>query len=67
MNPEIMFYIALGKVTDLFKEADAWAWMIELAQTTLDENRYARNSLSYQAKAIVEFDREMDRLVKQYK
>ena len=67
MKIESMFYIALGTVVDLIEKADAWAGFIELAETTEDANLYARRALKYKAKAIVGFDREMDRLMKEYK
>jgi len=67
MKVESMYYIALGAVIDLIEKADAWASFIELAETTEDANRFARYALMYKAKAIVGFDREMDRLVKEYK
>ena len=67
MKIESMYYIALGTVVDEIEKADAWAGMVELAETTDEANRYARRSLKYKAKAIVGFDREMDRLVKEYK
>ena len=67
MKPETMFYIALGTVVGLIEKADAWAGFIDHAEDTDQENRYRRNSLRYKAQAIVGFDREMDRLVKEYK
>lgn len=67
MKPETMFYIAIGNTLDLIEKANAWASFIETAEDTAQENRYRRNALKYKAKAIVEFDREMDRLVKEAK
>jgi hypothetical protein len=67
MKLESMFYIALGTVVDLIEKADAWAGMVELAETPDEAKRYARRALKYKTKAIVGFDREMDRLVKEYK
>jgi hypothetical protein len=67
MKIESMFYIALGTVVDLIEKADAWAGLIELAEDTEQENRYRRRALKYKAQAIVGFDREMDRLVKEYR
>ena len=67
MKIETMFYIALGTVVDLIEKADAWAGFIDHAEDTEQENRYRRNALRYKAQAIVGFDREMDRLVKEYK
>jgi hypothetical protein len=67
MKIESMFYIALGTVVDLIEKTNFWAGMVELAETTDEANRYARRALKYKTKAIVGFDREMDRLVKEYK
>jgi hypothetical protein len=67
MKIESMYYIALGTVIDLIEKADSWASFIEFAESTEEANRYARRALKYKAKAIVGFDREMDRLVKEYK
>jgi hypothetical protein len=67
MKVESMFYIALGTVVDLIEKADSWASFVEFAESTEERNRYARRALKYKTKAIVGFDREMDRLVKEYK
>lgn len=67
MKIETMFYIALGTVIDLIEKSDAWKGFIELAETPEMAKRYARRSLKYKAMAVVGFDREMDRLVKEYK
>lgn len=67
MKIESMFYIALGTVVDLIEKADAWAGFVKLAESKEEANRYARRAIKYKAKAIVGFDREMDRLVKEYK
>ena len=67
MKIESMFYIALGTVVDLIEKADAWAGFVKLAETPEDAKRFARYALMYKAKAVVGFDREMDRLVKEYK
>ena len=67
MKIESMFYIALGTVVDLIEKADAYKGFVDLAADTEEANRYARRALKYKAKAIVGFDREMDRLVKEYK
>ena len=67
MKPETMFYIALGTVIDLIEKADCWASFIETAEDTVQENRCRRYSLKYKTKAIVDFDRMMDRLVKEAK
>jgi hypothetical protein len=67
MKVESMYYIALGAVIDLIEKADSWAAFVEFAESTEDANRFARYALMYKTKAIVGFDREMDRLVKEYK
>lgn len=67
MKIESMFYIALGTVVDLIEKADAWAGFIDLAEDKEQENRYRRHALSAKARYVVGFDREMDRLVKEYK
>jgi hypothetical protein len=67
MKIESMFYVAFGTVIDFIEKADFWAGCVELAETTEQRKLYARRALKYKAKAIVGFDREMDRLVKEYK
>lgn len=67
MKIDTMFYIALGTVVDLIGAADAWAGLIDLAEDTEQENRYRRRALKFKAQYVVGFDREMDRLVKEYK
>lgn len=67
MKIESMFYIALGTVVDEIEKSDAYVGFVDLAETTDERNRYARRALKYKTKAIVGFDREMDRLVKEYK
>jgi hypothetical protein len=67
MKIESMFYIALGTVVDEIEKSDAYASFVDLAETTDERNRYARRALKYKAQAVVGFDREMDRLVKEYK
>ena len=67
MKIDTMFYIALGTVIDLIEKSDLWKGLVDLAETTEEANLYARRALKYKAKAIVGFDREMDRLVKEYK
>ena len=65
MKPDTMFYIALGAVIGLVEKANFWTGCVDLAETTEQANLYARRALKYKTKAIVEFDREMDRLVKE--
>ena len=67
MKQETMFYIALGTVVDEIQKSDFYKSIIDLAETTRQANQYARWSLKYKAKAIVGFDRTMDRLVKELK
>ena len=67
MKIESMFYIALGTVVDEIQKADFYKSIVDLAESTDEGKRYARWALKYKAKAIVGFDREMDRLVKEYK
>jgi hypothetical protein len=67
MKIESMFYIALGTVVDMIEKADSYKAFVEFAESTAEANRYARRALKYKTKAIVGFDREMDRLVKEYK
>ena len=67
MKVETMFYIAIGNTLDLIEKANAWASFVESAEDTEMENRYRRRALKYKAHAVVEFDRTMDRLVKEYK
>jgi hypothetical protein len=66
MKADTMFYIALGTVVDLIEKSDAWKGFVETAEDTEMENRYRYRALKYKAHAIVGFDREMDRLVKEY-
>ncbi len=67
MKPETMFYIALGTVVDDIAASNAWAEYAATADGEEERKRSTRQSLKYKAKAIVKFDREMDRLVKDYK
>ena len=67
MKVETMFYIALGTVVDEIEKADAYKGFVELAETTDEADRYARRALKYKAQYVVGFDREMNRLVKEYK
>jgi hypothetical protein len=67
MNQETMYYIALGWADDEFRASDAWAEFARTADGEAERNRANRKSLKYKTWAIVAFDREMDRLVKEYK
>jgi hypothetical protein len=52
-------------VTELFVASIFYNDIIEIAESPIEAKRYARKSLYYKARAIVEFDRENDRSVKQ--
>jgi hypothetical protein len=67
MKAETMYYIALGWVDDDFRASDVWAALSQTADGEAERKRAARKSLKYKTWAIVGFDREMDRLVKEYK
>ena len=67
MKAETMYYIALGTVIDAFKASDVWAEFARTADGEAERIRGIRQSLRFKAHAIVGFDREMDRLVKEYK
>jgi hypothetical protein len=64
MKTEWMFYTALSRVTDLFKLADDWGSFI--AESKEESKFYARQALKYKTEAIVRYDREYDRLDKEY-
>ena len=67
MKIESMFYIALGTVVDLINKSDAYKEYASTEDHKEFRNKYNRWSLKYKAQAIVGFDREMDRLMKEYK
>jgi len=67
MKIDTMFFIAYGAVLDEIEKSDAYAGFVDLAESTDERNRYARRALKYKAQYVVGFDREMDRLVKEYK
>ena len=67
MKVESMFYIALGAVVDLINKSDAYKEYASTEDVKQYRNKYNRWALKYKAQAIVGFDREMDRLVKEYK
>ena len=66
MKTESMFYIALGTVVDLIASSDAYKEYASTEDHKPFRNKYRRLSLKNKAKALVMFDREMDRLVKEY-
>jgi hypothetical protein len=67
MKADHMYYIALGTVVDWFAISDSYKVFADTADGEAERKRGTRRSLKYKAKAIVGFDREMDRLVKEYK
>lgn len=67
MSFETMYYIALGTVIDLMRANDAWAEYAATADGEEERQRATRKSLRAKAQYVVGFDREMDRLVKDYK
>ena len=64
---EIMYYIALGTVIDLVNASNTYAEFARTADGEAERNRGLRKSLKYKAQSVVEFDREMDRLLKEWK
>ena len=66
MKPETMYYIALGTVVDKMKASDVWVDYARTADGEAERNRGNRKALKCKAEYIVGFDREMDRLVKEY-
>lgn len=64
---EIMYYIALGTVIDLVNAREMWAEFARTADGEAERNRGLRKSLKAKAQSVVEFDREMDRLIKEWK
>ena len=67
MKADTMFYIALGTVVDLFAISDSYKVFADTADGEAERKRATRKSLKFKARAVVGFDREMDRLVKEYK
>jgi hypothetical protein len=67
MTLEGMYYIALGTVVDYMSASDAYREMARTADGEEERKRCQRKALRYKASATVLFDREMDRLVKEYK
>ena len=67
MKVETMFYIALGTIVDLMGASDAYREMARTADGEEERRRCQRKALKYKAQYVVGFDREMDRLVKEYK
>ena len=67
MKADTMFYIALGTIVDLMGASDAYREMARTADGEEERKRCQRKVLKYKAQYVVGFDREMDRLVKEYK
>ena len=67
MKPVGMYYIALGTVIDKIKASDVWVYYARTADGEAECNRGNRKALKCKAEYIVGFDREMDRLVKEYR
>lgn len=66
MTPETMYYIALGAVIDLVGAHNLYTVMARTADGEDERNRATRKALKAKARYVVGFDREMDRLVKEY-
>jgi hypothetical protein len=67
MNFETMYYIALGANVDLMGASDGYRELARTADGEEERKRCQRKALKYKAQYVVGFDREMDRLVKEYK
>lgn len=67
MKIDTMFYIALGTVFDDVDRSNAFREYASTEDSKEYRNKYNRLALKYKAKAIVGFDRTMDRLMKEYK
>ena len=67
MSFETMYYIALGTVIDLMRANDTWAEFAATADGEEERKRATRKSLKAKAEYVVGFDRQLDRLVKEYK
>ena len=67
MKADTMFYIALGTVVDYMKASDVYHEMARTADGEEERKRCQRKTLKFKAQYVVGFDREMDRLVKEYK
>ena len=64
---EIMYHIAVGTVNNLLLASEMWAEFARTADGEDERNRGLRKSLKAKAQSVVEFDREIDRLVKEWK
>ena len=64
---EIMYHIAVGTVNNLVLASEMWAEFARTADGEAERNRGLRKSLKAKAQSVVGFDREMDRLLKEWK
>ena len=62
-----MHAIALGTVINEVKASDAWTEFARTSDGEAERNRANRRALKAKAQYVVGFDREMDRLVEEYK
>ena len=67
MKLDTMYYIALGTVVDFLDRSNVYTEFASTAVNNKERNFYNRLALKNKAKFVVGFDREMDRLVKEYK
>ena len=66
-NIERMYHNALNTVIGHFQACDAWREFALTADGEDERNRGLRKSLRAKVRGVVGFDREMNRLVKEYK
>ena len=66
MTLETMYYIALGTVDSKMRASELYREMARTADGEEERKRCLRKTLKFKAMAIVGFDREMDRVVKEY-
>jgi hypothetical protein len=67
MNSETMYYNALNTVIGHFQACDAWAEFARTADGEAERQRGQYKALRAKVRAVVGYDREMDRLVKERK
>lgn len=66
MKPDQMYYTALGAVIEYLNACNVWREMARTAESASEFNRANRKFLKAKAMFVVGFDREMDRLMKEY-
>lgn len=67
MTVEIMFHVATGaEMFDQYAIAAAYDEYARTAVTAKEEGYYTRKALRARTKGVVAYDREMDRLMKEY-